>query len=244
MTETDFSAWQSRPRRGGVQPFAALAALPSLPPQTDAEREAMQAAREASSTALIAKGNADRFAAICPPSLHPDRTDWAHPGLASTLAQCAKVRAWTPTVDQHGRVRGILASGPTYRGKSRAMWALMHRLQVTEGRRVSFFTAADFFAKLNEQVSYGRDDARLWVDGVARLPLLFIDDLGQEAVIASRAEWARQWFFALLDTRRAHSLPLFATTNLPSTQMAQDRASVNGDPLITRLLDVCEPVKF
>lgn len=206
---------------------------------SDADAAAL---RDASTAAIIARGNRERFAFICPPALHPDSTDWNHPGLAPHAVQIARVRGWDAASG-----KGLLLAGPTFRGKSRALWALAHRLQVTEARRISFFTASDFFSRLGEQVAFGRDDARGWIDAMARLPLLFIDDLGQEAITRSREDWARQWFFALLDTRRGLRLPLFITTNLTACELTgQDATSIRaeGHPLLSRITDVCEIIRF
>lgn len=235
----DFAAWESRHRSDDTEPAARLFPAVITSDKSPEELAAIEQRREAASAALRAEQNKARFDAICPLDLNPAFTDWAHPGLAPYQAPIAAVRAW-----QFGSIKGVLASGDSYRGKSRAMWALMHRLQVEEGRRISYFAAADFFARLNEQVNYGRDEARGWIDGIAALPLLFIDDVGQEAMIIARERWARAWFFRMLDLRRSARLPLFITTNLSAKEMAQDPSGWRADPALSRLLDLCEPVRF
>ncbi len=210
---------------------------------TDAERDDYQSRRSAAMRREQAEG---WFKGVCPAIYHPARTDWNHPGLAPYAAQIAAVRGW-----QAGRTPpGLLLAGDTFRGKTRALFALLHRLRVEELHHCAYFTAAGFFARLGEQVNYGRDDAREWIEGVARHPFFFLDDLGQEALAETRKEASRQWFFKFLDIRRGEELPLFITTNLTASAIADGKAQERltadqrAHPLLSRLLDLCEPVKF
>jgi len=214
---------------------------PGFVPMTDAERDTYQSRR---SIALRREQAADWFAGVCPSAYHPDRTDWSHKGIAPYLTQIARVRGWQPPPPNSSAPPGLILSGDTFRGKSRAMFALMHRLRVDELRPCAFFTAAGFFARLGEQVKFGRDDAREWIDGVARHPFFFLDDLGQEAVLTSRQDHARQWFFNFLDIRRGERLPLFVSTNLTAAQISNTPGDMRSDPLLSRLLELCDPVKF
>ena len=181
----------------------------------------------------------ERFKLACPPELHPDVTDWAHPNLARYAAQIEQVKAWP------GGKRGILAAGESGRGKTRAFWHLLGRLS-NESREIRFFTAHAWFARLGQEVRYGSDDAQGWVESVAKAPVVFIDDLGQQALTKAREEWAMQWFFSLLDIRLNHGLPLFVTTNLTAPEIAgrADKSGIREDPLLRRLLELCEVVKF
>ena len=83
------------------------------------------------------------------------------------------------------------------------------------------------------------------VDAVARRPVVFIDDLGQEAIQTARSEWAMSWFMRFLDIRVSERLPLYVTTNLDAQGIAERGASsVRGDPMVRRLIEICEPIKF
>jgi hypothetical protein len=193
----------------------------------------------ASEQLLAASRHADavrRWEEACPRQLQT--SDWGHPCLAPYTDQIQRVLNYTLGP------KGLIASGPTQRGKSRSMWQLMRRLSVDGGRDVRYYTAAGWFSRLQEQIHYGRDDAQGWVDAVARRPIVFIDDLGQEALLLNREEWAASWFFRFLDIRAGEGLPLFTTTNLTAQEMAGRAGSLRGDPLVRRLLDVCDPVKF
>lgn len=206
------------------------------PPPNAAEREQFsrdyvaRAKREAA---------ADRWRHECPPEYR--ESDWSRPELAP----------YRPIID---RVlgyklgpKGILATGRTGRGKTRAMWQLMRRLACDEGVDCRYYHAAQWFFELGQWVNYGRDEARGWVEAVAARPIVFLDDLGQEAVMQSRQDWATGWFFRFLDLRVGRGLPLFVTTNLHAADLvahAGSRADIRGDPLVRRLLDLSDPIVF
>jgi len=178
-----------------------------------------------------------RFDSAVPPAMR--ESDWGHAGMAANRAQIERVLA-----HQVG-AKGLLLSGRTGRGKTRSMWALMRRLAHEEARDIRYFHAGDWFATLQGCLNYGRDDARGWVDAVARRPVVFIDDLGQEAIQTARSEWAMSWFMRFLDIRVSERLPLYVTTNLDAQGIAERGASsVRGDPMVRRLIEICEPVKF
>lgn len=176
-----------------------------------------------------------RWNTACPELLKV--TDWSDARIAKFAAQHAKILGW---VFQR---TGLIASGPSGAGKTRSMWALMKRL-AADGLEIRYFTAAEFFAQLQANIRYGHDDAHGWICAVARAPIVFIDDLGQESVQAIRQEWCSGWFFQFLDKRLGNQLPLFITTNLSADEMAGATTALRANPLIRRLLELCEPVKF
>jgi hypothetical protein len=183
------------------------------------------------------------FDGICPPDLHPSQTDWTHPGLVAFATQIDRVRNWTQ--ESEGG-KGLLLAGVSGRGKSRAFYALAERLRCNSPRQdVAIWHAHDFFLSLQSQVHYGNDDAAAFVRAVAARKHLFIDDLGQEAITRSRAEWAEGWLFRLLDLRAGSKLPIFVTTNLTGEQLTgRTKNEVRADPLLRRLLMISEPIKF
>ena len=184
----------------------------------------------------IRKARSDYFVANCPPNYR--EFDIEHRDIQSNRAQIDRVLAW------NFGPKGILAAGPTRRGKTRAMFALCKRLLCVEAVDVGMWHAKDFFSALESEVRFGRDDADGFVKRVASRRVLFIDDFGQEAVQANREAWARGWFFRLLEIRRGAGLPLLITTNLSAEQLSSDRYDLKGDPLVSRLLDLSEPIKF
>ncbi len=216
-----------------TKPAAALVAdLPK--PERAIDLDAVGAAYLATARKLDAQR---RFEAECPAQYQ--QNDWSHPGLKASETAIASLLAW-----DSGSAKGIIATGPTGRGKTRAMWALARRLSVDEGKECKFWYSGEWFAKLQSHLSYGRDDAGAWVTATAMRPIVFIDDLGQEAVTASREEWAQAWFFRFLDIRLGQGLPLFVSTNLSADQIAGTSTNIRGNPLIRRLLDLCNVIKF
>lgn len=205
-------------------------AHPSVQPNAfdDASRSILRAQRQ--------RDNEKRWSDACPIRLQ--ETDWTHPNLTPYAAQSSRVMAY-----QIAR-KGVMASGPTGRGKSRAMWQLMRRLGVVEGHDARYWNAQDWFFALQQNIRYGNDEARGWVETVARRHVVFIDDFGQEAVQTAREDWANGWFFRFLDIRVGAGLPLFITTNLTAREMAAQQTKIRANPLIRRLLDLCEPVRF
>jgi DNA replication protein DnaC len=196
---------------------------------------------EAASLAFLAEARKRdaiaRFDSAVPPAMR--ESDWGHAGMIANRVQIERVLA-----HQVG-AKGLLLSGRTGRGKTRSMWALMRRLAHDEARDIRYFHAGDWFATLQGCLNYGRDDARGWVDAVARRPVVYIDDLGQEAIQTARSEWAMSWFMRFLDIRVSERLPLYVTTNLDAQGIAERGASsVRGDPMVRRLIEICEPIKF
>lgn len=205
-----------------------VASLPAAGEQTaivDAD-EYVREARRAS--ALV------RYRTICPPAYLS--TDWQHPDLAPYLPQIDKVRTW------RFAPRGLVASGPTGRGKTRALWELYRRLTCEDVVDARFYHATDWFNVLQDKVNFGRDEAAGWVDAVASRRVIIIDDFGQEAMLASRSDWASGWFFRFLDLRVGRNLPVIISTNLRAAEFGYTTG--RGDPMLRRLLDVCEPVRF
>jgi len=185
------------------------------------------------------KASKDCYDHYCPPAYR--ETDWTHSGLQRCATQIKTIRSWSVGP------KGILATGPTGSGKTRAMWSLLDRLLCIEGQDVKYYHAQDFFSRLNEEVNFGTDCAAGWIRAVAMHNVVFIDDFGQQAVLRNREEWALSWFFRFIDLRIEQKLPLLLTTNLDVTGMVEltsGNSSVRADPLVRRLLDLCEPVKF
>lgn len=212
-----------------------LADLPPLDPATP--RIDLKAASLAFIADARKRDAIARFEAFVPMAMRD--SDWGHPSLAANREQIARVLSHQVTQ------RGLLLTGRTGRGKTRSMWALLRRLACDEGRDIRYYHAQDWFASLQSFLNFGRDDARGWVDAVARRPVVFIDDLGQEAMQTARSEWAMSWFMRFLDIRVSERLPLYVTTNLDAQGIAERGTSnVRGDPLVRRLIEICEPIKF
>lgn len=214
---------------------AALGAPPAAPlqPRTDADRELsyrdfIEAAKRRTAR--------ERYEASCPAGYRDFKRD--HPKLRPYHTQIDLVLAWTPDSPM-----GLLLSGPTGRGKTRCMWELIRILALEHGRDVVSYHSTEFFSRLQENIRFGNDDARGWIEAVAARPLVFIDDFGQEAIQRARQDWTEKWFMRFLDMRMANGRPLLLTTNLTARDIAAD-GPVAGDPLVRRLVEICQPIPF
>jgi DNA replication protein DnaC len=119
-------------------------------------------------------------------------------------------------------------------------------MMVRERADVEVWTAARFFGSLQEEVRFGRDESVRWIRRRAEAPVLALDDLGQEALLQARVDWAQAAFFELVDYRLHHCRPMLITTNLSARAIAAGSAAhdVRSDPLLRRLIEACEIVKF
>jgi DNA replication protein DnaC len=167
-------------------------------------------------------------------------TDWNHPDLQANRDNIERVLAW-----QYGP-RGLLIAGrATGTGKSRALAALTLRVFAEELVETSLWHSQELFAAITQRMSFGRDNAREFIEGLGRMPLVVIEDFGQEATAAMQEGQLQQWFFRMLDLRSAASLPCLITTNHTAESLAEkQRSELAVDPLIRRLLKVAEPVRF
>lgn len=224
-----------------IPPEIAPAATEQSPaPLSDAEREAREARREAAALEMLRESRRQdgirRWQEFFPPAIQA--TDWAHPSLVPYAGPIAAVLSYKLSA------KGILASGPSGRGKTRSMAALMRRLGQEDGNDVRYWSAVDWFSTLQSCLDYGRDSAQRWVEATASRHVVLFDDYGQEALSTSRRDWAQAWFFHFLDYRVSRQLPLFVTTNLSAREIMAHSGPARGDPLVRRLLDLCEPIQF
>ena len=124
------------------------------------------------------------------------------------------------------------------------MFALCKRLIQDEAKEVAIWPAKKFFYQLESNVRYGHDEAGEFIKCVAHKKILFIDDYGQESVLANKQDWATGWFFRLLDIRIGARLPLLMTTNMTAKQMTEGASDLSGNPFIRRVLELSKPIKF
>lgn len=178
----------------------------------------------------------DYFKANCP--IDYLKFDLEHPKLQTNRKQIEEILNW-----QENPV-GILATGLSGKGKTRSMFALCKRMICDEAKEVAIWPAKEFFYQLESNVRYGRDEAGEFIKRVANKKILFIDDYGQESVLANKQDWATGWFFKLLDIRVGNRLPLLMTTNLNAEQIALRSQNTTGAPLLRRLIESSKPIKF
>lgn len=212
--------------------------LPTLPPPKDLEPFSQEEI-DARAIAYLAESKKrtaqDAYEAYCPGQYR--HYDLENPTAKANRAAHENVMQW-----RFG-AKGLLLSGPTGQTKTRTTWELI-RVLAGQGVEVRPYHAMDWFSSLHENVKFGRDEAKEWVDAVAWRPIVFIDDYGQEANLRSREDWAQSWFFRFIDLRIERGLPLIITTNLSAKDIANKNESIKSDPLLRRLLEICEVVRF
>jgi DNA replication protein DnaC len=181
---------------------------------------------------------ADFFDRMCP-RLYRE-SDWAHRDLAANLDNIERILAWS------FGPRGLFVSGPARSGKTRAVWGLLKRLLLVESRRVTFLKGQEFAARIVEELSFGKDEARTWVESIADVEVLTLDDLGQQGVAASADDRVLSWLLWLVDYRLSEGLPIIVTSNMPGHVIAGsgDRGRLRHDPLVGRVLESCDVIKF
>ena len=195
---------------------------PTCEAEHEAEREAekhAEAERERTA-ALEATWNA-----ICPPLYQ--KTD----PKRLPAERLAEVMDW-----QYGPV-GILAVGPTRRGKTRSLYLLLHRL-LQEGREVVAFDCAAFGHECGMRFMDGSGAS--WADGLAEVEVCFFDDFGKIPM----TERVESELLALVERRTANELPILATTNMTGQDLERQASADRGAPLVARLREFCRVIVF
>lgn len=202
---SEILAWEERrinsnerlaPPAQGMEWEEVLAKLAAMPPET-AEESAVRLQTEAQ------HARRDRLAAfkrICPPefSQRLDRGRLPNPAAFDAVAQ------W------QGRFRGILASGKTGCGKTRAAWSALGRLQVEEGRTFAWFPVKRLITEYNRYE--GKDLADEFWRYYRNFNALFVDDLDK---FNSQFESESSAIFQFYDWAYRENKAVITTTNKP-----------------------------
>lgn len=148
--------------------------------------------------------------------------------------QLAQAMAW-----QYGP-RGLIFLGETGTGKSRVAWTLLRRVLIEDAKERNFiwFDCVGFGQEIAKH--YKAEDAEEWLDKLATVDLIFMDDLGK-LKLTERAETE---LFGLIERRCANCLPLIVTTNDTGDTLASRMTDNRGPALIRRLREFCEPIQF
>lgn len=195
---------------------------------------------QAQHAAEIKQARASAWQVLCPEDYR--RTDWQHhPELSQVCHWLA--RHWSllsETRDPHfGPERGLLIYGPTGKGKTRAMFAILSRLH---------FSGVPCHAV--ESVSYAEDVLRStemrapWpvkaaaqhaLNAAKHARVLFFDDLGKEG---GSPGFARS-FHDLLEYRKSHRLATLITSERVGTELAQNLGTNYADGIVRRIREIC-----
>jgi len=135
--------------------------------------------------------------------------------------------------------KGLLVHGESGRGKTRAMWLLIRRLHVEDGRSLAFRDALEFTEEA--VAAYRLNNARSWAERMTAAQVLFLDDLGKGRITQRVGEG----LFAVVDRRAQRRKPTFITTNfVGETFKLRFEDQETAEPLIRRLKEFFIPVAF
>jgi DNA replication protein DnaC len=136
--------------------------------------------------------------------------------------------------------KGLILLGETGRGKSRVAWLLLRRILVEDLPEIKFkwFDCVGFGHEIAKH--YKAEDAEEWLELLATIPLLFMDDLGK-LKLTERAETE---LFGMIERRCANRKPMIVTTNDTGDTLASRMTDNRGPALIRRLREFCEPIQF
>ncbi len=144
---------------------------------------------------------------------------------------------------KYGR-KGLVLDGETGLGKTRTAWLLLRRVLVDDGRDIKFAWFKDITFGQELGIRYRNETAEEWLQGLAKVPLLFIDDIGKMK-LTDRAE---SELFGIIDQRCENGLPMIVTTNDTGESLKNRMDAANnagrGAPLVRRLREFCEQIKF
>jgi len=152
--------------------------------------------------------------------------------LLPNKIKAAQVLAW-----KYGS-KGLLVTGPTRAGKTRACWLLLRRVW-DEGHSVRAFDGIGWF--LAVKTAFMDENTERWLRDLVRVDVLFLDDIfrGRMTEAQDMALWG------ILERRTTAGKPVIITTNATSETL---REKVGGgdqlDPIISRIKEFCNVITF
>ena len=135
--------------------------------------------------------------------------------------------------------RGLGIVGPTGQRKTRAMFLLLHRLYVDEGRRVAYLTTSEFSHKVSRLSSEKMEQLDEFIGNLCTVPILFMDDLGKGRM-TDRVE---SEFYHVIEERYKNLKPILFTANGTASQLAGLMGEDRGAAVMRRLSEMCEVIK-
>lgn len=134
---------------------------------------------------------------------------------------------------------GLLISGTTGFGKTRAVWGLLYKQNALQGRSFVFYDGYDFSSAAADAARSGKE--REWMKQMTTVDIFAFDDLGKNKA-RDTVEGA---LFAIIDKRTSCGMPcIFTTQHNAASLMAVFIDELNGQAALRRLKQYCTPVNF
>ena len=173
----------------------------------------------------------ESWRSICP--LIYQETDPTYPTL------CKKAYRKTMAYQFKGG-KGLVLGGDSRSGKTRSAFDLLRR-EYMAGRSVKHIMAASFSLWNRDAAKHG---LRRWESEIKRPDILFIDDVGKAITGDGRGDYAESQFWAILETRFAHGLPVVLTIQQSGEQMQERMSGEVGKAFVERIREFCDQIKF
>ncbi len=134
--------------------------------------------------------------------------------------------------------KGLIVLGATGLQKTRCIYQLLSRLHFTEGRSVIALASHDFSREC--AVRFGNNEGEEWISRLLAADVVFFDDLGKFKF----TERIESELFGVIEGRIANLKPILATTNFKGEDFAQKMSEDRGLPILRRLREFCDTVRF
>lgn len=188
--------------------------------------ECMNAAKAAKRAKEDHAKRAKQWEDICPAGYRD--TDPTHPDM--NQATLRRVLAWRPGG------KGLALTGSTGLCKTRMMYLLLRELHFS-GVNVFAICATRFEWHCQTRFDdEDKEEAKRVLTRMARVPVLFFDDLGKESLSDS----VERRLYDLVETRTGKALPILWTTNLNRDELEKRMRSGTGEPILRRLKGSCD----
>lgn len=137
---------------------------------------------------------------------------------------------------------GIYLYGNKGAGKTHLTAALANALM--EGLHgVVFTNFAEISEKIRSTFGTGRDSERAFMDKLAEIDFLFIDDFGTELLTKGEQDrWLQEKVFEVVNKRYNNKKPIIFTSNYSLLEMIDKRGL--SDKTADRIFEVCELMKL
>lgn len=162
-----------------------------------------------------AKMREEAFARVCPRFCHDTRLE--------------RLEKWLSLPPDWDPRKSLAIRGPSGAGKTRLIWHAVKVAVVNCGMKTRVFTHAQLCAAINEAAA--ADQMQAFVDKIARLDLLVIDDLGNGPMTDTQSTR----LFEIVDARYRASLPIWITTQYTGEALTAKIGAERATAILRRI---------